>query len=189
MNQHPGDAELLQRYQRGDNAAFDTLYARWRLPLFTFLLRQSGRAKQEVEEVFQETWLKVIRNVDRYDAQHEFAPWLFRIARNCLTDRWRHLAAVASIHVSDDAAMAGAGSTGMFHPERRAASDDIQQRWQAALAMLPPAQREIVLLKLEADFDLATLADITGVPKETAKSRLRYGLDKLRELLQEVNDD
>lgn len=189
MHETVEDSELFARFARGDTRAFDVLYARHRLPLFNFLLRQSGRRRTEVEEVFQETWLKVIHNAERFDASQPFTPWLFRIARNCLVDRWRHLAAVESIHVSDDIAMSGAGSDGLHRPERRLASDTIRERWTNALAGLPAVQREAVLLKLEGNFSVAEIAAVTGEGRETIKSRLRYATAKLREQLEEVHDE
>lgn len=189
MHEAASDAELLRRYRNGDMRAFDVLYARHRLPLFNFLLRHSGRARQEAEEVFQETWLKVIRNASRHDSRQAFAPWLYRIACNCLIDRWRHLAAVESIHVADDIALLGASSNGLQQPERSAMSADIRAHWEKALAALPALQREAVLLKLEGGFSLDELAVITGADREAVKSRLRYGIAKLRELLSEEPDE
>lgn len=189
MHETASDSELLAQYRKGDLRAFDVLYARHRVTLFNFLLRQSGRRKQEVEEVFQETWLKVIRNARQFDVSQTFAPWLYRIARNCLVDRWRQLAVVEAIHVSNDFAMSGASSNGLFQPERRVSSNEISVRWESALAKLPALQREVVLLKMENEFSLDELAEITGAGRETVKSRLRYGIDKLRELLEEVIDE
>src|SRR5687768_4146012 len=77
MHEAVTDAELLRRYRHGDMHAFDALYARHRVPLFNFQMNHSGRKRQEVEEVFQETWLKVIRNHERFDAAQAFAPWLY----------------------------------------------------------------------------------------------------------------
>lgn len=183
------DESLMQRYCAGDAKAFDQLYARYRKPLFGFLYNHSQRQRHEVEEVFQEAWLKVIRNRRRYDSGQAFQPWLYAIARNCLIDRWRHLGAVTSLHVSDDVAMQGASSNGLARPERLAASDDIQLRWQQALAALPAEQREAVLLKLETGMSLAEIAELTGTGRETVKSRLRYAMNRLREQLAEVFHD
>lgn len=183
------DEQLLAAFSQGEMTAFDVLYARYRAPLFNFLLHRSGQRREEVEEVFQETWLKVIRHAARFDHALAFRAWVYQIARNCLIDRWRHLASVASIHVSNDIALDGAGSNGLFHPERRAASDDIHARWHSALAQLPAVQREVLLLKLEGDLGLDELALVTGVPREAAKSRLRYATAKMRELLKELVDE
>lgn len=189
MHETAGDSDLFARYARGDAKAFDALYARHRVPLFSFLVRQSGRQKREVEEVFQETWLKVIDNAARFDASKPFAPWLYRIARNCLVDRWRHLGAVESIHVSNDIAMAGAASDGLHQPERLAGSDMLRERWQRALATLPAVQREALLLKLEGGFSLDDIAIITGAGRETVKTRLRYATARMRALLDEVQHE
>lgn len=183
------DEELMQRYCAGDAAAFDRLYARHRKALFGFLFNQSQRQHQEVDEVFQETWLKVIRNRRRYDNSQRFQPWLYAIARNCLIDRWRHLGAVNSLHVSDEESVQNASGNGLANPERLAASEDIQRRWQQALALLPPEQREAVLLKLETDMSLEQIAEVTSAGRETVKSRLRYAMNKLREQLAEVFHD
>lgn len=180
------DAELMQRYREGDAAAFDTLYSRHRLAVFSFLLKHSGRDRAEVDEVFQECWLKVIRRRDQYDTAQPFLPWLYTIARHCLVDRWRHLGRVESIHVASDAAMLGASSNGLARPERRAASELIEQRWQEALASLPAVQREAVLLHFETDMTLEDIAAATGTQRETVKSRLRYAMNKLRTMLADL---
>lgn len=188
MHEAITDAELLCRYRQGDVRAFDVLYMRHRAPLFNFLMNHSGRNRQDVEEVFQETWAKVIRHRDRFDTTQAFAPWLYRIARNCLTDRWRHLAMVESIQVADDEAMLGAPSNGLRRPDRMAESADVRRRWEQALATLPALQREAVLLKLEADFSVDEIATITNADREAVKSRLRYGFAKLRERLEAFNE-
>jgi RNA polymerase sigma factor (sigma-70 family) len=188
MHEAASDVELLRRYRQGDAKAFDALYARHRVPLFGFLMNHSGRHRQEVEEVFQETWLKVIRHGERFDDTQAFAPWLYRIARNCLTDRWRHLAAVESIHVVDDDAMLGAGSDGLRRPDRILESDNVRVHWERALAALPALQREAVLLKLEGGFSTDELAVITNADREAVKSRLRYGFAKLRERLEAFHE-
>lgn len=187
--QEPLDEQLMRAYVNGDAAAFDALYARHRVPLFNFLMNHSGRNRQEVEEVFQDTWLKVIRHRERFDSAKPFAPWLYRIARNCLVDRWRHLALVEALHVADDDALLGAGSNGLLQPDRQAHGEGIRARWERALATLPALQREAVLLKLEADFSVDELAAITQANREAVKSRLRYGLAKLRELLDAERDE
>ena len=190
MHETATDGELLARYCRhGDARAFDVLYERHRLPLFNFLFAHSGRRRQDVEEVFQETWLKVIRNAAQFDTTQAFAPWLYRIARNCLVDRWRHLGVVASLHVADDVSLSGASSNGLHQPERLLGSREIGDRWRHALSALPSLQRETLLLKLENDFSLEEIAAITGTERETVKSRLRYATAKMREMLAEVVDE
>lgn len=183
------DEELMQRYQEGSAAAFDELYERYRRSLYGFLVNHSGRSRQEVDEVFQETWLKLVRNRKRFDSSQLFGPWLFTIARNCLVDRWRHLGRVSSLHVSDDIAMQGASSSGLARPDRQAESAGIGAAWQAALRALPPEQREVILLKLETDMTLDEMGKVIGAGRETVKSRLRYAMTKLRNSLHEWQEE
>ena len=84
----PADEELMALYAAGDADAFDTLYGRFRGPLFRYLLRHC-ESEGAAEELFQETWLRVVRARQGWRPQAAFAPWLFRIARNLLTDHWR----------------------------------------------------------------------------------------------------
>lgn len=180
------DEQLAGAYARGDADAFDALYARYRQPLFGWLKRSSSRSQEEVEEVFQDTWVKVIRGMERFDASRRFAPWLFRIARNCMIDRWRHLAAVNELQIADQDAVMNAADGDGNRPEARLHGEELAARWEAALAALPALQREALLLKLETDFDLDTLAATLGAPRETVKSRLRYAMQRLRARFEEI---
>lgn len=182
------DRELMRRYCRGDAAAFDRLYARYRKPVFTYLLRHSQRDRAEVEEVFQDCWFKLVRNRGKYDPARPFAPWLYTIARNCMLDRWRQLGRVESLHVNGDAAL-GASSDGLARPDRRAGSEQIGTRWQQALAALPAEQREAVLLQFESGMSLDEIAGVTRCGRETVKSRLRYAMRKLREALADLRNE
>lgn len=177
------DEQLMHEYCHGDATAFDALYARHRRRIFGYLLRHAQSDRAEVEEVFQECWLKVIRQREQFDPAQPFLPWLFTIARHCLVDRWRHLGRVASLQVSSDVAMLGASSNGLAHPERRMESATIETRWQAALADLPPEQRDVLLLQLESDMTLEQIGEVIGCNRETVKSRLRYAMNKLRHAL------
>ncbi|MDX1454102.1 MAG: sigma-70 family RNA polymerase sigma factor [Gammaproteobacteria bacterium] len=183
------DETLMARYCDGDAAAFDALYERYRRPLFGFLVNQSRRPATEVEDVFQESWIKLVRYRSQFRAGQKFAPWLYTIARNTLVDRWRHLGTVASVHVSDDIAMQGASSDGLARPERLAASRDIEAAWQAALTALPAEQREVLLLKMESDMSLEEIATVLDTGRETIKSRLRYAMARMRSALEEFDHE
>ena len=79
------DEALLARYREGDGAAFEILYARHRQGLYRFLLGLSGRAEL-AEEVYQETWLSLIRSGSQPQGRATFRTWLYQIARNRLID-------------------------------------------------------------------------------------------------------
>ncbi len=82
------DAALLRRYRRGDAAAFNVLYQRHRLGLFRFLLGLCGDHAL-AEEVFQETWMSLVRSQSEQREAVLFKTWLYQIARNRLIDHWR----------------------------------------------------------------------------------------------------
>lgn len=182
FNAEPGDADLLRRYRAGDAAAFTQLYERHRLGLFRFLLGLCGD-QAIAEEVFQETWMSLIRSESQQrEAAVLFKTWLYQIARNRLIDHWRKQGKrLQREEVFDE----------QLHdqpmdepdPERQLSLSQDQARIQAALADLPVEQREVFLLRAHGDLELHEIAELTRTPAETVKSRLRYALQKMRRLL------
>ncbi|MDX1434628.1 MAG: RNA polymerase sigma factor [Gammaproteobacteria bacterium] len=177
------DEDLMLRYRDGDTAAFDTLYARHRGPLFRYLLRQCGR-RSIAEELFQDVWTNVIRASARYEVKAKFSTWLYRIARNRLVDHYRaaNPASCTSLDDDDPPALAADSSS---EPARRVAAARRAERLMAALAALPAEQREAFMLREEGGLGLDEIAEVTGVGRETAKSRLRYAVARLRRALEE----
>jgi len=188
------DEDLMQAYAGGDAASFDALYARHKGGVYRYLLRHGVRPAT-ADEMFQDIWLSVVRARRSYVPSARFATWLYRIARNRLVDHWR--ASGPLVLAGDLAADADdpadpldrfAGPRGS-EPETRAASRELGARIGAALAALPPAQRDAFLLHQEAGLGLAAIAELTGDGIETVKSRVRYALDKLRARLGDINRD
>ncbi len=178
----PGDADLLRRYRAGDAAAFTQLYERHRLGLFRFLMGLCGD-QAVAEEVFQETWMSLIRSESvQREAAVLFKTWLYQIARNRLIDHWRKQGKrLQREEVFDEQLHDQAMDEP--DPERQLSLSQDQARIQAALADLPAEQREVFLLRAHADLELHEIAELTRTPAETVKSRLRYALQKMRRLL------
>jgi len=171
------DEELMVAYAAGDAAAFETLYSRHRGPLFRFMLHQV-REHGTAEELYQDVWQRVITARERYRPEAKFSTWLFQIAHNRLTDHWRaqqHRPAAPA-----DAVERAEREADPQTPERQLSAFEERRRLQLALRELPADQREVVLLRLEQELSLEQIGEITGVGRETVKSRLRYALDKLR---------
>jgi RNA polymerase sigma factor (sigma-70 family) len=177
------DESLLARYRQGDSAAFGILYARHRQGLHRFLLGLSGNAER-AEEVYQETWLSLIRSGSQPQGKATFRTWLYQIARNRLIDHWRKNGVHQPLHDSYDEQI-HAISDGVTDPEQLLSLSRDSQRLEAALQMLPADQREVFLLRAYSDLDLPQIATLTETPLETVKSRLRYAQQKLRRLLAE----
>ncbi|NLA67230.1 MAG: RNA polymerase sigma factor [Gammaproteobacteria bacterium] len=176
------DDALMLAWAGGDAAAFEALYGRHRERLYRFLLREL-RDPGLADEVFQDTWQRVVAAGAGWRPDAPFATWLYRIARNRVADHWR-----ARQHRPPAPADADERSLRVADPDTPELRMDALQRrrgLQQALDSLPREQREVVLLRLEQELTLEDIAGITGVGRETVKSRLRYAMDKLRAALVE----
>jgi RNA polymerase sigma-70 factor (ECF subfamily) len=174
------DEQLMLAYRDGDADAFATLYARHKGGLFRFVLR-SVRDRSAAEELFQEVWMKIIDARARYVPQAKFSTYLYTIAHNRMIDHWRRQG-LAAVSLDDEEAFEPSGPDSM-QPERRAELNQSGQRLIAALGALPLLQREAFLLHEESGMSVPEIAAATGTEPETAKSRLRYAVAKLREAL------
>jgi RNA polymerase sigma factor (sigma-70 family) len=179
------DEALMLRYQSGDAHAFEVLYLRHRPRLFRFLLHQTG-SQGHAEELFQDIWMGVIRSRERYLPSARFSTFLLTMAHNRVVDHYRRNSPLLQCFENDaDGHTVKAGEQSAMDPARQAELNQEIGRLDMALAQLSPEQREIFLLRQESDADLAELALLTGVSRETAKSRLRYAVGHLRRLLGE----
>lgn len=171
------DESLMLAWAAGDGAAFETLYGRHRLRLYRFLLRQL-RDGALADELFQDVWQKVVAARQGWRPEAMFATWLYRIAHNRLADHWRALQHRPP--APGDADERTARVPDPDTPERQLSDFEQRRQLQLALDELPPEQREVLLLRLEQELTLEEIGEITGVGRETVKSRLRYAMDKLR---------
>ena len=182
------DSALMQRYARGDLAAFTQLYERHKGPLYRYLLRLTKR-REVSDDLFQEVWSRVIASRARYQPLAKFSTFLFSIAHNCFIDFCRRSASAPTARAEElDAHEHALLDSEHRGPERLAQSEQTAERLRAALARLPEEQREVFLLHEEGALSLEEIAALTGVGMETAKSRMRYALAKLRESLATERD-
>jgi RNA polymerase sigma-70 factor (ECF subfamily) len=181
------DAELMLQYAAGNARAFDILYERHKGPLYRYLLRQV-RNRAAADDLFQEVWGRVISNRKRYQVRAKFATFLFRIAHNCAVDQFRLKARRRedrSERVEDSTDILAAPAA--ERPDRQLADCQFREAFQRALDALPDEQRTVFLLYEESGLSLEEIGDVAGVGMETAKSRLRYAVGKLRKALGSVD--
>jgi RNA polymerase sigma-70 factor (ECF subfamily) len=167
------DEQLMVRVQQGEVQAFEALFERYRPRLFGFLFRRCGDAAA-AEDLFQESWLRVVRARDRFDPGRRFSTWLFQIANNLCRDRGRRLAVEAREREAMQAQIEQnePGTAPPPHALRRA----LERR----LAVLPDRLREVLVLRYYHDLSEREIAAIAGVPKGTVKSRLHAAIRALR---------
>lgn len=176
------DETLMLAWAGGDVPAFEQLYSRHRGRLYRFLLRQL-RDQALAEELFQDVWQRIIAARAGWKPDAPFGTWLYRIAHNRLADHWRALQYRPPAPADGDERAARIPDPDT--PERTLSEFEQRRRLQLALDELPEEQREVLLLRLEQDLTLDEIGAITGVGRETVKSRLRYAMDKLRARLPE----
>lgn len=178
------DEELMLAYQAGDAGAFDTLYQRHRGRLFRFLAREAG-SREAGEEIYQEAWLRLIRLRESYRVEARFSTYLYRIAHSCLVDYLRRQGRLWQ-HEEARAELPGDAACPLPSPEAEWGRQLTAQALARCMDTLPVEQREVFLLREEADCTLPEIAEITGSGLEAVKSRLRYALQKLRNCLEPV---
>jgi RNA polymerase sigma-70 factor (ECF subfamily) len=189
METQDHDAGLMLRYREGDAAAFSALYAHYKGPLYRYLLRHVRNASAAAD-LFQEVWSHLIATRARYQPRAKFATFLFHIAHNCAIDFFRrdlNLRRTVLAQVSD-AALTEHEAPEHQLPDRVAEFAEQESALLAAVAALPQEQREAFLLREETGLNVEEIARITDVPVETAKSRLRYAVRKLKHSLRPMQE-
>jgi RNA polymerase sigma-70 factor (ECF subfamily) len=182
MESEASDEELMLRYCDGDAGAFETLYRRHRGAMYRFLSRQAGDGAA-ADEIFQDVWMRVVNSRERYEVRAKFTTWVYAIAHNRLMDFFRANGRAAFLTHEESEAVLETIPSDDIAADLRVDRTRAARRLLAALADLPDTQREAFLLQQEGDLSLEEIAAATGVSRETAKSRLRYALAKLRATL------
>jgi RNA polymerase sigma-70 factor (ECF subfamily) len=177
------DSALMLRYRDGDLRAFEVLYARHKGGLHRYLQRLC-RDRDVASDLFQEVWSKVIASRERYEARAQFNTFLYRIAHNCAIDYFRRAGKVGPGQSADVADLEEVLSGNEAdRPEVQLSQAQVKAAFKRALDELPAEQRDVFVLYEESGLSLEEIGKITGVAMETAKSRLRYAVSKLRAAL------
>jgi len=175
------DAELLFAFRKRDAAAFAILVSRYQGQLHGYLRAMTG-SPADADDLFQETWLRVVRNPGSFRGG-AFNAWLWRIARNLLIDRLRRRKPVVSL---DDATTGGSAfldltpAAGQL-PAEDAEAAELGRQIAAAVGRLPPDQRDVFLLRTQGGLSFAAIAKLRKVPLNTALGRMHYAIQRLRE--------
>jgi RNA polymerase sigma-70 factor, ECF subfamily len=187
--QTTSDEDLMMAYRYGDARAFEDLYQRHKGPVYRYLLRQCRNAAI-AEELFQDTWLGLIRARERYEPRAKFTTYLYRLAHNHLIDHYRRQSSVIPLSYTEE--LDDLPGDASYTATLQEPVNDLDTRRQVRQLLtlienLPDAQREVFLLREESGLSLEEIANATGVNVETAKSRLRYAMTKLRAGMAEKN--
>ncbi|MEM7540896.1 MAG: sigma-70 family RNA polymerase sigma factor [Pseudomonadota bacterium] len=170
------DEDLMRAYAGGDAEAFETLYERYRVPLYRYVLHLCGNDFLG-RDLAQDVWMKLIAGHQDFPDDVSFRPYLYRIAHNRVMDEFRR-DKVRRAH--SESSQAQGNEIEERDPERITDAGEAARRLLSLVDELPTEQREVFLLREEADLSIQEIAQAIGVGVETAKSRLRYAMKKLR---------
>lgn len=186
----PEERDLLKRCERGDEAAYRELVERFERPLIQFIVRYvDDRAL--AEDLFQETFLRVLRNLRTYRPEGAFSTWLYTIARNLCLDHIKHVKKVRM--TSMDAPVGEEGGKvlylqdvlrdGGMAPEDRAELTEEELRVRECVSQLPGIKKEALILRVYHNLSYKEIAEITDCPVGTAKFRVHEAMQALGELV------
>lgn len=167
---------LVERLRAGDTHAFDDVYAAFNVRLLTFLVRLSRR-RDVAEDLLDETWLRLVRHATRLRADTRLGAWLFTVARHLYISYLRS-------RMLEDSVVTGLialwpVSAPHASPFETAAATELERRIERALATLPLASREVLLLVGVAGLDHADAADVCGITPTALRQRLHRAREAL----------
>lgn len=181
------DQELVKQFVDGSQSAFEALLSRHKQKVYSYIMI-SVRDKALAEDIFQETFIKVIRSLKdgRYFENGKFVSWVIRIAHNLIIDHYRREKQLGTTN-------AGSFEWDVFNTNRYSEQtveqgivyEQILKDVKGLLAFLPEEQREVVIMRHYMDLSFKEIAETTNVSINTALGRMRYALINLRKLIEE----
>ena len=187
-------ASVIERAQRLDPEAYDLLVDAYGRRLFGFIYRLT-RSHEDAEDLLQEVFLRVVRMLPDYTHMGRFESWLFRIAANLARDRIRRVRRSPTIMSlsprTDDSDEADWECVAPNAPEvdQSLVLREQTDQLDAALAKIPAAEQEVILLRHYSDLSFAEIAEVMETPLGTALARAHRGLAKLRRIMESGDGD
>jgi RNA polymerase sigma-70 factor, ECF subfamily len=175
------ESALVIRLQQGEPGAIDEVVRIYQKPLFGFILRMIEN-RAAAEDIFQETWVKVIRHIGSFRGDAKFSTWLFQIALNQSRNAMRKQSRRSFVSLED---------TEEIPVEPGVDADRIVIAGQVKkfLASLPVKMREVLVLRYYHDKTEQEIAVVIGAPLGTVKSRLHRATNMLRDKMESVQSD
>jgi RNA polymerase sigma-70 factor (ECF subfamily) len=187
------DVEVVALAQQGKEAAYRELLARYERPVFSLIFRMV-RDRETAEDLSQETFIKVLNNIDRYSPDFKFSSWLFKIANNLTIDhlRRRHLDTISIEGAPDAVTAESARATSIViasanqSPLAELESRELGASIERAIAQLRPEYRACIMLRHVEDRSYEEIAEIVKLPLGTVKTYIHRARHELRAALDEL---
>src|SRR5215831_9309399 len=178
------DIELVQTAVKGREASFEELVRRYQRPIAAYVYRMVGDYDAALD-LTQEVFIKVYNSLSRYRSEFKFSTWIYKIAHNAAIDHLRR-------HAVREQVLAG-GVEGeprevtiesrRLTPEQESEQKELRSEIESVVQLLPPAYRELIVLRHSQDLSYDEIAEVTGLPLGTVKNRLFRAREAMRDLL------
>lgn len=181
------DKQLVELYRSGHQESLTSLIEVYRNDLYKFC-RHLTLNSQDAEDLFQEVWLRIIRKLEKYDAEKPFKTWLFKVTINLYRDRyrkWRKVYTLVSTEVSYVSSHMLQVKDNNPPVEDRLLSDERYGQLEHCLRQLPKRYLTPLILYYYEDYNYEGIAELMGIPMGTVKSRLNQGKKMLGKLMKE----
>jgi RNA polymerase sigma-70 factor (ECF subfamily) len=187
------DPEVVQQARKGSEAAYRELLTRYERPVFSLIFRMV-RDRETAEDLSQETFIKVLNNLDRYSPEFKFSSWLFKIANNLTIDHLRRRRVdTISIEGAPDAVTAESAKatsiavvSGDESPLEELESRELGSAIESAIGKLRPEYRACIMLRHVEDKSYEEIAEIVKLPLGTVKTYIHRARHELRAALGDV---
>lgn len=184
------DAKDIRLYLKGGMSAFHRLYTRYERPLF-FYIRSMVRHEQTAEDLFQDVWVTAVKKLPSFTFKGEFRNWLYTIAHHKVIDHVRSAATRTACSLDENLGGEGEGERTLQdlvadpgpNVVKRLGDRELCDKVRAVAATLPEAQREVFLLRVDAELSFREIAEMTGAPLNTVLGRMHYAVQHLRKTL------
>ena len=178
------DGELVTLYLQGNPKSFEVLIQKHKNKIYAFILSKI-RNKDLAEDIFQETFIKVINSLQKgkYNEEGKFLPWVMRIANNLVIDYFRKAKKMRTNAPTNDFDIFDILQDGERNIEDNLVNDQVHKDLRKLIEYLPEDQKEVLKMRYYAELSFKEISESTGVSINTALGRMRYALINLRKLI------
>jgi RNA polymerase sigma-70 factor (ECF subfamily) len=172
------DTGLINKIKLGNRKAFDRLLKKYKEPLFGFLFHLTG-SKQDAEDLFQETFIRIIHNINSYSHRNKFKSWIFKIAHNCFREKERKKK-YDTIENRQSWEERYLNSDAKRLPDKIIEHKEFMEYYKKALGKLSTDLKTVFLMRVQSELSFKEIAEILGCSINTALGRMHYALMQLR---------
>ncbi len=180
INEKPTDADLVKDYRKGNQKAFEILLKRYERPLYSFIFR-FVHDRESADDLFQQTWFKVVRYLHMYKEEGKFSSWLFGIANNaCIDEIRKDKTKQKDDYISEEKLDTLPDCEG--DPMEILQKKEKSKWLEKAVEKLPAEQQQVILLRVYADLSFREIAELLQSPLNTILGRMHYATQSLKKM-------